>query len=80
MTRCESCGMPLHDDTRGTEADGSPSEKYCKTCYEKGAFTLPDGPIEAVQSKAMEAIIAQGVPPLAARKLTEGIAGLPRWK
>jgi hypothetical protein len=80
MTRCESCGMPLHDDTQGTEADGSPSDKYCKTCYVKGAFTLPDGPMEAVQSKAMEAIIAQGVPPLAARKLTEGIAALPRWK
>ena len=80
MTRCESCGMPLHDDTRGTESDGSPSEKYCKICYAQGSFVLPDGPIEVVQSKAMEAIIAQGVPPLAARKLTEGIAALPRWQ
>ena len=80
MTRCDSCGMPLHDDTRGTEADGSPSATYCKTCYSKGAFTLPDGPMEAVAAKAMEAIIGQGVPPLAARKLTEGIATLPRWK
>ena len=80
MTRCESCGMPLHDDTRGTEADGSPSAMYCTACYAKGAFTLPNGPIETVQAKAIDAIIAQGVPPLAAKKLTENIANLPRWK
>jgi hypothetical protein len=72
--------MPLHDDTRGTEADGSPSTTYCKVCYIKGAFTLPDGPIETVQARAVDAIIAQGVPPLAAHKLTEAIATLPRWK
>jgi len=80
MTRCESCGMPLNDDTRGTEAGGEPSEKYCSACYAKGAFTLPDGPIEKVQEKAIDAIVKQGVPPLAARKLTEKIAELPRWK
>ncbi len=80
MTRCDSCGMPLNDDTRGTEADGKASEIYCSACYVKGTFTLPDGPIEAVQAKAIEAIVKQGVPPLAARKLTENIAELARWK
>ena len=79
MTRCTSCGMPLNDDTRGTEANGSPSDTYCSACYAKGAFTLPDGPIEAVQARSIAAIIAQGVPPLAAKKLTEKIAELPRW-
>lgn len=79
MTRCESCGMPLNDDTRGTEADGSPSTFFCATCYKEGAFTLPDGPMEAVQAKAVDAIVAQGVPPLTARRLTESIATLPRW-
>jgi hypothetical protein len=71
--------MPLHDDTRGTEADGTPSDTYCFACYVKGAFTLPDGPMEAVQARAIEAIIAHGVPPLAAKKLTENIAELVRW-
>ena len=80
MTRCDSCGMPLHDDTCGTEADGSPSATYCKICYVKGAFTLPDGPMETVQAKSIDAIVGQGVPPLAAKKLTENIAALPRWK
>jgi hypothetical protein len=71
--------MPLNDDTRGTEADGKPCEAYCSACYAKGVFTLPDGPIEAVQSRSVAAIVAQGVPPLAAKKLTEKIAELPRW-
>lgn len=79
MARCSSCGMPLNDDTRGTEADEEPSDLYCSACYVKGAFTLPDGPIEAVQARAIEAILKEGVPPLAARKLTEKIAELPRW-
>lgn len=78
--RCESCGMPLNDGTKGTEADTSPSATYCSSCYVKGAFTLPEGPMEDVQAKALAAIVAQGVPPLTARKLTEGIAALPRWK
>jgi hypothetical protein len=72
--------MPLNDDTRGTEAGGEASATYCSSCYAKGSFTLPDGPMDAVQAKSIEAIIAQGVPPLAARKLTEKIAELPRWK
>ncbi len=41
--RCESCGMPLADLAfLGTEADGSPARRYCKWCYEDGAYTAPD--------------------------------------
>lgn len=36
---CQSCSMPLTDDLRGSEADGSPSKHYCKYCYSKGKFT-----------------------------------------
>ena len=38
---CQSCGMPmgLTDEVRGTNADGSKSEDFCKYCYENGAFT-----------------------------------------
>ena len=39
QTFCQSCAMPLTDDLRGTEADGSPSPHYCKYCYDKGKFT-----------------------------------------
>ena len=36
---CQSCSMPLTDDLRGSEADGSKSKHYCKYCYSKGKFT-----------------------------------------
>ena len=36
---CQSCGMPLSGENKGTEADGAPSPHYCKHCYQSGAFT-----------------------------------------
>lgn len=36
---CQSCGMPLSDEVRGTNADGSKSEDYCIFCYKDGSFT-----------------------------------------
>ena len=39
-TFCQSCGMPIDDPAlRGTERGGTPSEHYCKYCYQEGAFT-----------------------------------------
>lgn len=36
---CQSCAMPLDDEIRGTNKDGSFSEDYCKFCYQDGEFT-----------------------------------------
>lgn len=36
---CQSCGMTLSDDDKGSEADGSISNEYCVHCYQHGAFT-----------------------------------------
>ena len=36
---CQSCGMPLTDEIRGTNADGSRNEDYCIYCYKNGEFT-----------------------------------------
>lgn len=36
---CQSCGMPLTDENRGTNADGSRNEDYCTYCYKCGKFT-----------------------------------------
>ncbi|RRG17564.1 hypothetical protein D3P96_07250 [Weissella viridescens] len=40
---CQSCGMPIDKHTlAGTNADGSPSSKYCAYCYQDGHFTEDD--------------------------------------
>lgn len=36
---CQSCGMPLGENNRGTNADGSFNEDYCIYCYRDGKFT-----------------------------------------
>ena len=36
---CQSCGMPLTNDCKGTNADGSSNEDYCIWCYKDGTFT-----------------------------------------
>ncbi len=36
---CQSCGMPLADDIKGTNADGSRNEDYCLYCFKEGRFT-----------------------------------------
>ena len=39
MKFCQSCGMPLNDENRGINADGSKNEDYCMYCYQNGKFT-----------------------------------------
>lgn len=38
MKFCQSCGMPLTDDNKGINADGSRNEDYCIYCYKDGQF------------------------------------------
>lgn len=38
MKFCQSCGMPLADDNKGTNADGFLNEDYCIYCYKDGQF------------------------------------------
>lgn len=45
---CQSCGMPLADDCKGTNANGSHNEDYCSWCYKDGTF---------VQEMTMEQMI-----------------------
>lgn len=35
---CQSCGMPLTDENKGTNVDGSSNEHYCMYCYRSGKF------------------------------------------
>lgn len=38
MKFCQSCGMPLSEETFGTNADGSQNTDYCIYCYKEGTF------------------------------------------
>jgi transcription elongation factor Elf1 len=80
---CESCGMPLvNDSDAGTEKDGTKSEKYCTHCYQNGVFTEPDLTRETMIKKYAPFLSAQFEVPLPkAEEMVRGFAGaLPRWR
>ena len=56
MRQCQSCGMPLHTeragDCRGSEVDGTRSERWCSLCYVDGAFVDPDCTLAAEIGRA----------------------------
>ena len=62
--QCQSCGMPLQTkkagDCRGTEADGSKSEKWCSLCYENGAFIGGDCTLEEMRAIVDKALVENG--------------------
>lgn len=80
---CGSCGMPLEspDDT-GTEADGSPSSRYCTHCYRDGAFVEPDLTRERMIEQYAPLLAAElGMPLERAKEMvTAFTATLPRWR
>ncbi|MEN6341175.1 MAG: zinc ribbon domain-containing protein [Methanospirillum sp.] len=80
---CGSCGMPLErPDDAGTEADGSPSERYCTHCYRNGAFVQPDLTRDRMVEEYAPLLAAElGMPLEQARAMvTAFTATLPRWR
>ena len=58
---CQCCSMPMPEpDLHGTEADGSPSQDFCRYCYDHGDFTAAgvtmDEFIEATAPMEAEAL------------------------
>lgn len=83
QTFCQSCGMPLSDPTlHGHEADGTPSEHYCKYCYESGGFTASMTMEEMIDFCAP--MMAQYNPGMTQEQAKEQMRGffplLLRWK
>ncbi|MDR3091189.1 MAG: zinc ribbon domain-containing protein [Clostridiales bacterium] len=67
MKFCQSCSLPMRDGgLYGDDADGSPSEDYCKYCYEKGQF---------LQNVSMEEMI-DFVAPHMAEAAGPGVPGM----
>jgi len=80
-TICQSCCMPLPDDSMlGTEKDGSKNQDYCKYCYKDGAFVNPDMTLkemtEFVQKKMKELHIDAPV----ISNVVQTLPFLKRWK
>lgn len=85
MTKqCQSCGMPLHTkkagDCRGTEKDGSKSEKWCSLCYENGALIGPDCTLDEMKKIVDDALREQGSGNLMRWLAQKQLPNLERWK
>ncbi len=80
---CESCGMPIATDAdAGTEKDGSLSTRYCRYCYQNGAYTEPDLTFEAMIEKGAAMMAPQlGITVEKATEMARSFsATLPRWR
>ena len=75
--------MPLQTkkagDCRGTESDGSKSEKWCSLCYENGSFIGPDCTLEQMISIVDSALIENGSGKLMRWMARQEIPRLERW-
>ena len=80
---CQCCSMPMPDEAlHGTEADGSPSEHYCKWCYQEGDFTAKDVDMdEFIEATAQMEADAMGISREEAVSLMATLLShLDRWK
>ncbi len=62
-------------DCRGTESDGVKSEKWCKLCYENGAFIGPGCTLEQMKIIVDNALKEQG----SGRLMRWMVPTLERW-
>lgn len=76
--------MPLQTtkagDCRGTEADGSKSEKWCKLCYENGAFIGPDCTLGEMKTIVDNALKDQGRGKIMRWMALKQLPTLERWR
>lgn len=84
MKQCQSCGMPLvtkkAGDCRGTEVDGSRSEKWCSLCYANGGFLGPDCTLEQMIEIVDNALKEQKSGFIMRRLARKQIPSLERWR
>jgi len=82
--QCQSCGMPLHTkeagDCRGTEKDGTKSEKWCSLCYKDGEFVGGDCTLDQMKEIVDTALKGQGRGRLMRWMAQKQLPTLERWK
>ena len=77
---CQSCGMPMKEETYGSEADGSKSKDYCSYCYDKGSFTS-DCSLDEMVEICIPFMEEADLPKEGAEKLLkQSLQTLKRWK
>lgn len=67
-------------DCRGTEADGSKSEKWCTLCYMNGKFVGPDCTLDEMKKIVDNALKEQGSGRLMRWLAKQQLPRLERWK
>jgi len=76
--------MPLDSkkagDCRGSEKDGSKSEKFCNLCYKKGKFRQPDMTLEEMKQTVDKALKEQHWPRPLRWLAKKQLPKLERWK
>ena len=79
---CQSCGLPLNNDNKGSNNDLSSSDEYCRFCYLEGEFLIPNLTLDMqIDRLAMMAIEKLHIPKEKAREMAENILpGLKRWR
>jgi hypothetical protein len=76
--------MPLQTkeagDCRGTESDGTKSEKWCTLCYKDGAFIDPDCTLDQMKVIVDNALKERGSGKLMRWMAQKHLPRLERWK
>ena len=76
--------MPLQTkkagDCRGSEADGSKSEKWCSLCYRDGGFIDPDLTVDQMMQIVDQALRDDGAWFVMRRLALRQIPTLERWR
>ncbi|MBU3734905.1 MAG: hypothetical protein FGM60_04775 [Candidatus Planktophila sp.] len=82
--QCQSCGMPLitkkAGDCRGSESDGSKSEKWCSLCYQNGAFIGGECSLEQMIEIVDSALKEQGSSAVFRWMAKKQLPQLERWR
>lgn len=73
--------MPL-DNTAllGTEKDGSPSQDYCKYCYQHGEFTSPGITLDEMKARMTEMLDKEKLPEDILEAAVSRLPYLKRWR
>jgi hypothetical protein len=77
---CQSCTLPIDTPADcGTEKDGTPSQEYCKYCYQDGTFTDPGLTLAEMESIVTNEMKKQHLPDLLLQKALGALPYTKRW-